>query len=148
MNVVPGNVFFLCCTKTNGCVHQTFCCIARMNRGCTCSPSCNAPADCAILQRKHQHVSASVIFTSEWPLHNLIRKLYSPSRQTETHYHTDTVCVNCSPHPNFPNLDSTDLYQAALVNMPWGMKLANIRAHCTWGAAMWHVLVPHEHLHT
>lgn len=92
-----------------------------------------------------QRINIHVIFTSAWPLRNLIRELYSrPDKQTH-HYHPDAACVNCSPRPTCPNPDSADLYQAALVNMPWGMKLANICARCVWGEAMWDVLIPHEY---
>lgn len=43
-----------------------------------------------------------------------------PTRETDTHYHTEPVCVmvDYSPHPTCPILDSSDLYHAGLVNMP------------------------------
>lgn len=87
------------------CKELIFCCIAWMTTGCTCSLACNAPVGTSI----------HVIFT--FP--SRVKKNKNPLIQT--------LCAwACSPLPTCTIPDRTDLYQAALVNMPWGMKLANI----------------------
>lgn len=59
--------------------------------------------------------------------------LFQTNRHAQSHRHG--LCELQPPHPTCPNPDSADLYQAVLVNMPWGMKLANICAHCVWGCS-------------
>lgn len=134
MNDVCGNIFWLYCTKTNGCVHQTFCCIAWMSRGRSHSLARNAPV--AVISSKDNQAHSTSIFMSYLHLYDLYTTLsescipFQTNRHALSHRNGVCVMVNRSPHPTCPNLDSTDLYDAALDSIPWAMKLANTCVHC------------------
>lgn len=159
MNDVHGNIFSLYCTKTNGCAHQIFFCIVWISRGWPYSLARNAPATWnppkVTKHTAHLYSCHSYICMTSTQIY---QKALSSFRQTDMHQHTRIVCVtvNCSPHLTCPNLDSADLYQAALVNMPWAMKLANICVRFVWlhsclcvclKGATWDLLTLHAHLH-
>lgn len=90
---------------------------------------------CNMKSSKGNQTHSTSIFMSCLHLHDLNTTLSASCTLFQTNrQHTKTVCVmvNCSPRPTCPNLDSADLYQAALVNMPWGMKLPNICDCFVW----------------
>lgn len=109
-----------------------------MKRGRTCPLACSAPADVKSSKCSQAH-STSI------HLHDLCTALSESCIPFQTNRiplsHSHTCPWTAAPTPTFPDPDSADLYQAALVNMPWGRKLANILAHRAWGAAIWHVPV-------
>ena len=90
---------------------------------------------CNMKSSKGNQTHSTSIFMSCLHLHDLNTTLSASCTLFQTNrQRTKTVCVmvNCSPRPTCPNLDSADLYQAALVNMPWGMKLPNICDCFVW----------------
>lgn len=150
-DVHPWECFLNAETKTNGCVHQIFRFMSWLSRGWPNSLHWNPPKVTA----PTPHVCSCPIYICAWPLYDLIRKPYSPpDRQTDTQFHTETQrdMADCRlrPHHTCPNVDSTDLYQAALVNMPRAMTPANIcvcvrmpkRSRRAWD------LLPQHRLHT
>lgn len=161
MNDVHGNIFCLYCTKTNGCVHQTFCCIAWMSRGRPHSLARNAPA--AVKSSKGNQAHSTSIFMSYLHLHDLYTTLsescipFQTNRHALSHRKGVCVCVcDGEPQPpphqsksgqHWPLWGSLRQYSLSYETGKHMCPLCGIACVPKGGAAMWDVLTAHGHLH-